>query len=231
MIELKNVTKKYGKQFALKDASLSLSPGKIYGMTGPNGSGKSTLLKLIAGLVYPDSGTVSVGNDPAARSMSKSIAYLTELDMFYEPFYVKDAVYFYESQFADFQLDQAFDLLKEMKIDGEQKISKLSKGNRGRLKLALTLARNAPVVLLDEPLSGLDPLVRESIVKGLISYLDLEKQTVIIATHEINEIEQILDEVIVVLNGRIEEKRNVEELREEFGVSLLQWFKTFLKDK
>ncbi|MFN2746811.1 ABC transporter ATP-binding protein [Bacillus sp. z60-18] len=230
-IELKNVTKKYGRDYALKDANLSLTPGKIYGLAGPNGSGKSTLLKLITGLSFPNSGAVYIDGQPAARNMTKHIAYLTELDMFYDPFRVKDMIHFYASQFADFQADKAFELLKEMKLDPDKKISRLSKGNRGRLKLVLTLARDASVVLLDEPLSGLDPLVRESIVKSLLTYLDLEKQTVIIATHEIKEIEQILDEVIVVLNGRIEEKKDVEELREESGMSLLTWFKELILEK
>lgn len=205
-IELKNVTKKFGKEYALKEADLSLSPGKIYGLTGPNGSGKSTILKLITGLSFPDSGSVLIGGRPAARKETKNIAYLTELDMFYDPFRVKDMIHFYETQFSDFRINKAWDLLKDMKIDGE-KIGKLSKGNRGRLKLALTLARDAAVVLLDEPFSGLDPMVRESIVKSLLTYLELDKQTIVIATHEIHEIEQILDEVVVVLNGRIEEKR------------------------
>ncbi|MCY8405576.1 ABC transporter ATP-binding protein [Bacillus sonorensis] len=230
-IELKNVTKKYGTGYALKGADLSLSPGKIYGLAGPNGSGKSTILKLITGLSFPDSGTVLIDGKPAARNLTGSIAYLTELDMFYDPFRVKDMIDFYGSQFADFQRDKAFYLLQEMKIDEDKIIGKLSKGNRGRLKLVLTLARDAPVLLLDESLSGLDPMVRESIVKSLLTYLELEKQTVIIATHEIQEIEQILDEVIVVFNGRIEEKKDVEELREESGLSLLQWLKQFIEEK
>ncbi|MCY8542505.1 ABC transporter ATP-binding protein [Bacillus haynesii] len=230
-IELKNVTKKFGKEYALKEADLSLSPGKIYGLTGPNGSGKSTILKLITGLSFPDSGTVLIGGRPAARKEMKNIAYLTELDMFYDPFRVKDMIHFYETQFSDFRINKAWDLLKDMKIDGDKKIGKLSKGNRGRLKLALTLARDAAVMLLDEPFSGLDPMVRESIVKSLLTYLELDKQTIVIATHEIHEIEQILDEVIVVLNGRIEEKKDVEQLREESGMSLLEWLKRFIEEK
>lgn len=230
-IELKNVTKKFGKEYALKEADLSLSPGKIYGLTGPNGSGKSTILKLITGLSFPDSGSVLIGGRPAARKEMKNIAYLTELDMFYDPFRVKDMIHFYETQFSDFCINKAWDLLKDMKIDRDKKIGKLSKGNRGRLKLALTLARDAAVVLLDEPFSGLDPMVRESIVKSLLTYLELDKQTIVIATHEIHEIEQILDEVVVVLNGRIEEKKDVERLREESGMSLLEWLKRFIEEK
>ncbi|MFV5337773.1 ATP-binding cassette domain-containing protein, partial [Bacillus paralicheniformis] len=187
--------------------------------------------KLITGLSFPDSGSVLIGGRPAARKETKNIAYLTELDMFYDPFRVKDMIHFYETQFSDFRINKAWDLLKDMKIDGDKKIGKLSKGNRGRLKLALTLARDAAVVLLDEPFSGLDPMVRESIVKSLLTYLELDKQTIVIATHEIHEIEQILDEVVVVLNGRIEEKKDVEQLREESGMSLLEWLKRFIEEK
>jgi len=113
-----------------------------------------------------------------------------------------------------------------MKIDPTKKIKQLSKGNRGRLKLVLTLARKAPVLLLDEPFSGLDPMVRESIVKSLISYINFDKQTVIIATHEIDVIEPLLDEVVVILQGNIIKQKNVEDLREKEGLSVLQWFKS-----
>ncbi|AGN35442.1 hypothetical protein BLMD_05170 [Bacillus paralicheniformis] len=174
--------------------------------------------------------SISLKADSARKEM-KNIAYLTELDMFYDPFRVKDMIHFYETQFSDFRINKAWDLLKDMKIDRDKKIGKLSKGNRGRLKLALTLARDAAVVLLDEPFSGLDPMVRESIVKSLLTYLELDKQTIVIATHEIHEIEQILDEVVVVLNGRIEEKKDVEQLREESGMSLLEWLKRFIEEK
>lgn len=177
-----------------------------------------------------DSGAFLSKADSARKEM-KNIAYLTELDMFYDPFRVKDMIHFYETQFSDFRINKAWDLLKDMKIDRDKKIGKLSKGNRGRLKLALTLARDAAVVLLDEPFSGLDPMVRESIVKSLLTYLELDKQTIVIATHEIHEIEQILDEVVVVLNGRIEEKKDVEQLREESGMSLLEWLKRFIEEK
>jgi len=225
MIQLQNVTKKYGNEFALKDVSLTLEKGKIYGLVGPNGSGKSTTLRMIAGLVYPTSGVVTVNGKIVDRKIANEVAYLSELDINYQSFSAQNFIDFYATQFADFNIQKAEELLSFMKLDRHKKWKKLSKGNRGRLKLVLALARETSVLLLDEPLSGLDPMVRESIVKGLLSFIDFEKQVVVIATHEINEIESLFDEVIAIQDGAIVEKVNVEELREEQGLSVLEWMK------
>lgn len=230
-IELNGVVKKYGAEKALDNVTLYFEPGKIYGLLGPNGSGKSTTLKLITGLVYPNSGTVTVLQEKVTRRISKKVAYLTELDMFYDSFTTGKMIEFYDSQFPDFDRDKAFHLLKEMELPENKKIKQLSKGNRGRLKLVLTLARDVPVVLLDEPFSGLDPMVRDSIVTSLLTYINFEKQTVIIATHEIDEIEQIMDEVIAIYNGDIIGRQNVEAIREEQGLSVLEWFKSIMRNK
>lgn len=229
-VQLNGVTKKYGNEFALKNVSFTFTKGKIYGLLGPNGGGKSTTLKLITGLVYPTNGTVTVSNEKVTRKISDKVAYLTELDMFYDSFTIKQMVDFYHSQFPDFSLEKAHQLLQDMQLEGNKKIRKLSKGNRGRLKLVLTLARNAPVILLDEPFSGLDALVRDSIVKSLLTYINFEEQIVIIATHEIDEIEPLLDEVIAVYQGHYIDHQNVETLREEQGLSVLQWFKTTIQN-
>lgn len=225
MIEFLQVTKKYGREYGLNNVSLMLEKGKIYGLLGPNGSGKSTTLKLIAGLVHPSSGKVLVNGKEANRKIAGDVAYLTELDHFYPSFTVRDMIDFYASQFPDFSIVRADELLQFMKLESNKKIKKLSKGNRGRLKLVLALARETSVLLLDEPFSGLDPMVRESIVKGLLSYIDFEKQTVVIATHEINEMEPLLDEVLAIYNGKVIGRHNVEELRETEGLSIIEWMK------
>ncbi|MCY7784058.1 MULTISPECIES: ABC transporter ATP-binding protein [unclassified Bacillus (in: firmicutes)] len=225
-ITLEHVSKKYGRQTAVNDVSITLSSGRIYGLVGPNGSGKSTTLKMMAGLLFPTSGFVRADEKPVTRDMVLQTAYLTELDMFYPHFTVKDMVNFYQSQFPDFQTEQAYKLLNEMQLDPGKKIKKLSKGNRGRLKIVLALARRASVILLDEPFSGLDPMVRDSIVNSLVSYIDFEQQIVVIATHEIDEIETLLDEVIILANGEKVAQRDVEDIREQEGMSVLQWFKS-----
>lgn len=230
MITFEHVSKKFGREEALKDVSFSLEKGKIYGILGPNGSGKSTTLKMIAGLVFPTGGKVTVNGKKADRRIASEVSYLSELDSFYPTFTVKDAVKFAASQFSDFDRDKAEELLVFMKLEPKKRLRQLSKGNRGRLKLVLSLARNAPILLLDEPFSGLDPMVRESIVKGLLSYIDFEKQTVVIATHEIDEIEMLLDDVILIKDGEIRAMENVENLREMEGLSVLDWMKDTFKE-
>ncbi|MCA1056264.1 ABC transporter ATP-binding protein [Rossellomorea aquimaris] len=225
MIRFQEVTKKYGQEAALEKASITFEKGRIYGILGPNGSGKSTTLKMIAGLVLPTSGEVIVNGSEVNRKIANKVAYLTELDMFYDAFTVDGMIRFYASQFRDFDMDKANELLAFMQLDADKKIKHLSKGNRGRLKLILALSRNTEVLLLDEPFSGLDPMVRDSIVKSLISFIEFGNQTVIIATHEIDEIEAILDEAYIIHNGRIEGHCEVEKLREEEGLSVLQWLK------
>lgn len=225
-IKLEHVSKKYGRHTAVDDVSITLSSGRIYGLIGPNGSGKSTTLKMMAGLLFPTSGFVKVDEEQVTREMVRQTAYLTELDMFYPHFTVKDMVNFYQSQFPDFHTEQVYKLLNEMQLNPEKKIKKLSKGNRGRLKIVLALARRADVILLDEPFSGLDPMVRDSIVNSLVSYIDFEQQIVVIATHEIDEIETLLDEVIILANGEKVAQREVEDIREQEGMSVLQWFKS-----
>ncbi|MFE4350619.1 ABC transporter ATP-binding protein [Peribacillus butanolivorans] len=225
IIELREITKKYGSVVALDNVSLTFEVGKIYGVLGANGSGKSTLLKLIAGLAKPDHGVVTVEGVAVSRRIASAVSYLTEIDFFYPNFTVGQYIDFHASQFADFNRDKAIEMLAFMKLDVRKKVRSLSKGNRGRLKLVLALSRDAPVVLLDEPFSGLDVMVRESIVRSLLSYIDFEKQTVIITTHEIEEIEKILDEVILIKDGQIMAKENVEDLRESSGKSVVGWLK------
>ncbi|WP_017473579.1 ABC transporter ATP-binding protein [Amphibacillus jilinensis] len=229
-IELNGVSKKYGRDYALNDVNLSLQKGKIYGLLGPNGSGKSTTLKMMAGLVFPNRGEITLHNEKVTRRTAEQVAYLTELDMFYDNFSVAETINYVASQFESFDIRKAEQLLAELKLDPTKKVKQLSKGNRGRLKLVTALARDTDVVLLDEPFSGLDPMVREVTVKSLLRYVDLEQQVIVIATHEINEIESLLDEVIALYYGDIIGQENVEALREEQGLSVLEWFKTIVQE-
>lgn len=228
-LQLNNVTKNYGKEFALKDVSLTLEKGKIYGLVGPNGSGKSTTLKMMTGLSFPNKGTITLNGTPITRKTAADVAYLTELDMFYETFTVQETVEYVASQFTNFNLKKAQKLLIDLKLDPTKKVKTLSKGNRGRLKLVTALARETEAILLDEPFSGLDPMVREATVKSLLQYVDLDQQILVIATHEINEIEPLLDEVIVLHYGDIIGQENVETLRDEQGLSILNWFKEIVR--
>ncbi|AOZ94037.1 ABC transporter ATP-binding protein [Paenibacillus crassostreae] len=229
MIQLTNVTKKFVQQTAVKNISLTLPIGKIFGIVGENGSGKSTLLKLIAGLTLPTSGSVTVNGMTANRKISKIVSYLSEQDSFYSIFTVREAMGFQASQFPDFNIAKAEAIMKFMQLDPNKKIKDLSKGNRGRLKIVFSLARESPYILMDEPLSGLDPMVRKSIVKGMISFVDLESQTLIMTSHEITEIESILDSFIAIKDGSLITMSDVAELHESEGLGIKDWMeKTYV---
>ncbi len=225
IVEFSNVTKIYRRQVALKNVSFSLPRGKIIALVGPNGSGKSTILKLISGLAYPNRGSVTINGKKANRRNAGEIAYLSELDVFYPFFTVDETIQFNAGLFDDFDAQKAGEILRFMQLEPGMKVKNLSKGNRGRLKILLALSRGAPLILLDEPLSGLDPIVRETIVKSMISYIDLEKQTVIMSTHEVSEAEPILDIVVAIWDGQIRGVEEVENIREQYGLNLVEWMK------
>ncbi|MDP5273898.1 ABC transporter ATP-binding protein [Chengkuizengella axinellae] len=225
MITFENVSKTYITQKALKDINIELPKGKIIGIIGENGSGKSTMLKLIAGLIRPTKGFVKVNDIQTNRRVSEIVTYLSELDAYYAMYTVKQTMDFFATQYKDFDLEKANQIMKFMKLEPSQKVKNLSKGNRGRLKIVLSLARDVPYIILDEPFSGLDPMVRESVVKGLLSYIDLEKQTVIITTHEIQEVEALLDMIVVIRNGQIIDTKSVEKLHEQEQMSVVEWLK------
>lgn len=226
MIKVNNVTKKYILHPAVKTVNVTINRGKIIGIIGENGSGKTTLLKLLAGLLQPSSGSVTVDSKKVNRKISKKLAYLTDMDYYYPYFTVIELVNYYESQFLDFDKKKALEIVSFMKLDHDQKIKYLSKGNRNRLKIAVTLGRNAPYIILDEPFSGLDPMVRKAIINSIIKFVNLEEQTVIMATHEVNEVEPILDEVLLMENGKVIAHESVDSIREEHSMDVANWMES-----
>ncbi|WP_283153663.1 ATP-binding cassette domain-containing protein [Guptibacillus hwajinpoensis] len=231
MITFENVSKRYLRKQALSDVNVRIPEGKIIGLVGSNGSGKSTFMKIIAGLVVPSEGKVMLNEEHVSRRSANKVAYLSELDAYYSFFTVKETIRFFASQFSDFNLEKAHDIVKFMEVDQDQKVKHLSKGNRGRLKIALTFARDVPIILMDEPLSGLDPMVRDSIVKSLLSFIDLEKQTVIITTHEVTEIEPLLETVIAIRNGKVLALEDVETIRERDRMRIVEWLKKLYQEE
>lgn len=223
-----NVTKKYMAQAAVKNISFDLPQGKIIALVGPNGSGKSTILKLIAGLAHPSQGSVTVNGKPANRRIADEVAFLSEKDVLYPFFTVQETIRYNAGVFADFDMKKAEEILSFMGLEPDKKVRHLSKGNLGRLKITLALSRRAPLVLMDEPLAGLDPLARDAIIKSMISYLDLQEQTLFISTHEVSEVEPVLDMVMSLHYGEIKGFEEVENIREKFGLSLLDWMKETL---
>ncbi|WP_199170397.1 ABC transporter ATP-binding protein [Sporosarcina sp. P26b] len=223
MIELQIVSKRYGAKRALDGVSLTLPKGRIIGLVGENGSGKTTLLKIVAGLLTPTTGLAVFDNNKITRRVASSVAYMPDGDLFFPEFNVKQLFDFYNSQFRDFNRKKAEEIAEFLSIPLDAKISTLSKGNRGRVKIAATLGRNASYYLLDEPFSGLDPMVREDIARGLIRFTDTEWQTVLLSTHEIKEVEPLLDEMIVMKEGQLLAHKEIDEIREIYGMDATTW--------
>lgn len=229
MLQLSNVSFRYMKKTILQDVSYSLPIGQIIGLVGENGSGKSTLLKVLAGLLLPSSGEVLLNGNPVTRRSANQIAYLPDTDLFYD-FYTGEQLFqYYASQFEDFSYDKACIVAEFLQVDKKMRLSQLSKGNRGRMKMAATLGREVPFYLMDEPFAGLDPIVREQLIKGLIQFTDMEHQTILLSTHELYEVEPILDQIILLQNGSIIAHEELERIRDLTNKDAVQWMKAYYK--
>ncbi|KOS64268.1 ABC transporter ATP-binding protein [Lysinibacillus agricola] len=229
MLQLSNVSFRYMKKPILQDVSYSFPVGQIIGLVGENGSGKSTLLKVLAGLLRPSNGEVLLNGTPVTRRSADKMAYLPDIDLFFD-FYTGEQLFqHYASQFEDFSYDKACIVAEFLQVDKNTKLRQLSKGNRGRMKMAATLGREVPFYLMDEPFSGLDPIVREQLIKGLIQFTDIDNQTILLSTHELYEVEPILDQIILLQEGSIIAHEEVETIRDVSNKDAVQWMKTYYK--
>jgi len=204
--------------------NLQIEPGKIVGLLGPNGAGKSTLLKICAGLTHPTAGRVHVLGRDVSTATKALTAFVPENDTFYSWMTARQAVAFESSMFSDMDVSDAMDLLRELRLDPDNKVTSLSKGQRGRLKLALAMSRRAGLVLMDEPLAGIDPPSRAAILEAIASRYRAGEQTIIISTHEVLESEKLFEDVVFLSDGQIALAGNADELRAERGKSLNEIF-------
>lgn len=221
----------YGRKTVLERITFKIPHGQIIGLIGENGSGKSTLLKLLAGILTPTSGKVTLNEEKITRRMASKIAYQPDIDLFYEKLTGNQVFELYASQFEDFSIEKANEIAAFLEVPTNIKLGKLSKGNRGRIKLATFIARDAEIYLFDEPFAGLDPLARESLMKAIIRFINTEHCSVILSTHEVNEVEPILDQVILLKDGHIRAMDNLEKIRDERGENAVQWMKNIYREK
>lgn len=216
-MNLQNVSYKYKFKKILNDISFTIPQGQMIGVIGENGSGKSTLLRLMAGILTPTEGSITFLGKTVNRRMANVISYQPDIDMFYEDYKGKDLFQFFAEQFDDFSIEKAKEIASFLNAELDVKLKNLSKGNRAKVKITSALARNAKLYLFDEPLSGLDPLARQELMKALIRFIDLEKSSVVLSTHEVNEIEPMLDQVILLKNGKLHAMEQLETIRDVHG--------------
>ncbi|MFR7854264.1 MAG: ABC transporter ATP-binding protein [Acutalibacteraceae bacterium] len=224
VVRCQGLTKKYGGLIALNSVDLSIESGKIIGLLGPNGSGKTTLIKIINGLLTPTSGTVTIDGDLPGIATKAKISYLPDNNYLNSWMTVGQIVDMFRDFYDDFRPQLAYEMLAKLGITPEVRLKTLSKGNKEKVSLILVMSRNARLYVLDEPIAGVDPATRDYIISTIINNYNPEA-SVLISTHLISDIEQVLDEVIFINNGRIMLKRSVDDIRAENGKSVDELFR------
>ena len=224
ILELKNVTKRYKNVTALDEVCLSIEQGKTIGLLGPNGSGKTTLIKIITGMLKRYRGVLYYEGKRWSYHAKEYISYLPDVFVFDRELNIKQLVRYYEDMFEDFNTQKFYALLSKFKIENRSRFDKLSKGNKEKLQLAFVLARDALIYIFDEPIGGVDPAVREIILETIMTYKQTNA-TVILATHQIHDIENLFDEVVFLKQGKIVLHENTKTLIAKQGKSLVDCFK------
>jgi ABC-2 type transport system ATP-binding protein len=224
LLEIKNATKSFDGKKIIDGVSLTVTRGKIVGLLGKNGSGKSTLIKLINDLLTLDDGEILVNGEKIGVNSKAVISYLPERSYLDVSKKVSEIFDYFEDFYKDFDRDKAESLVKELELSLDMKISKMSKGMREKISLALVMSRRAELYILDEPLGGVDPVTRDRILKTILSNFG-ENSSLIITTHLISDVEKILDEVIFIDKGKIVLQGDADKLREEENASINDIFR------
>ncbi len=225
MIEIENLKKKYMTVTAVEDITLNIEPGRIYALLGPNGSGKTTLMKMIAGLTRQTSGTILYEGRPIGTESKKHIAYMPTESCFYPYMNCRDIGKYYQDFFEDFSMDKYMGLLEELELDEKQKANKMSSGMLAKLKIAVTLARNSRLIMLDEPLNGIDIIARDKIVK-LITDSAHGERSFILSSHLVDELEKIIDYAVFIKKGVIVRQGDAQTLRDESRMTIVDIYKS-----
>lgn len=224
ILKIEKLTKKYFNKVALNEVSITFNKEKIYGLLGPNGSGKTTLMKVIAGLHKQTSGDVWVNGEPLSYKTKKDVVFMPTEDFLYPWMKIKTLVKYFSDMYSDFDSKKANDLIERLEIDKNSKVSELSTGLKGRLKVALAISRNTPIYMFDEPLNGLDVISRDFVLKLICETSD-EDKIIIISSHLVSELEPFLDNVILLKNGIVELQEDAEEIRYKKGKSIEALYK------
>ena len=219
MITSKQLTRKFGSKTAVNAVDLELEPGHVYAMLGPNGSGKTTWMKMAAGLMKPTSGEILFNGAPVGIESRRHVAYMSTEPYFYAWMSVKDVGKYYQDFFEDFSPAKYEELLRYMELEPGMKTRTLSSGMMAKLKIAVTMARNAQVYMLDEPFNGIDLLARDEIRKCILQEATPNK-LLILSSHLVEEMEAVADRAVFIKNGNLVEVRDLEEMRETDNVSM-----------
>ncbi len=224
LLQIKNLTKIYGNTKALRGLNLNVEEGKILGLLGPNGSGKTTLIKILAGILTIDDGFVLIDNKSIGVQTKAIVSYLPDKNFLCEWMTVDAMLKYSKDFFPDFRLERAEEMVKMLGINPKSRIKTLSKGTKEKVSLIIAMSRDAKLYLLDEPIAGVDPAARDYVIKTIMNNYS-PKSTVIISTHLISDVEQILSDFVFIHNGQIVMEGNVDEIRNKEQKSIDQLFR------
>ncbi len=224
VLQTSSLVKDYGGKIALAGVSLSLEGGRIIGLLGSNGSGKTTLLKLIAGILTPTAGSVSVCGLPVGVETKKIVSFLPERTYLNDWMKISQMLEYFADFYEDFEIERAKKMLLSLGVDENAKLRTLSKGTREKVQLVLVMSRRAKLYLLDEPIAGVDPVAREFILDTILSNRNPDS-TILISTHLISDVEKVLDDVLFIRNGKILLQNSVETIRTEQGKTIDEYFR------
>ena len=219
VLRCENISKRFGAKSALENVSLSIESGKIIGLLGPNGAGKTTLIKLINGLLTPTDGTILVDGEKVGVKTKAKVSYLPDVNFLYHWMNAEQIVSLFQDFFTDFRADLAYEMLERLGISKKDPLKTLSKGNKEKMALILVMSRNASLYVLDEPIAGVDPAARDYIISTIINNYNPDS-AVLISTHLISDIEDVLDEVIFLKNGQVVLHQSVDDIREQHQKSV-----------
>lgn len=224
MLECRGLTKKYKDLTALDHIDLCLESGRIVGLLGPNGSGKTTLIKLSARLIQPTSGEILIMGEKPGRQSKAILSYLPDREFLPDWMNTRQLLEFYKDFYTDFRIDLAREMLNALDITDKMDLRKMSKGTKEKVRLVLTMSREAKIYLLDEPIAGVDPAARDFILRTILQNY-AKDALVLISTHLIADVESVLDEVVFIRKGEILLHRRADELRAETGTSVDAYFR------
>ncbi|EGT3956466.1 ABC transporter ATP-binding protein [Clostridioides difficile] len=238
MIEIKNVSKTYKRMQglkirkieALKNVSFNIEKGKITALLGINGVGKSTMLKAIAGLINIDSGEIRIDGEKINEKVYNKLSFVPDVQSHFSNTTIKETFEFMEIFYSKWNKEKSKEMMDIFKLDEDEIIDNLSKGNIARVKLILGFCQDPEYILLDEPFTGIDLFKREEFIGVIAQYME-ENQAIIITTHEIVEIESLVDEVVILDEGQVITSFNAEELREREGKSILDKMREVYKNE
>ena len=219
ILEVKNLSKFFGGKKVLNDVSFSLESGHVAGLMGPNGAGKTTLMKTVMKIIKPQDGKVTVCGNDTVEAIHRCTAFMPDRNQLFGWMRVRDAIRYYADMFTDFDPKRADDLCRILELDQSDAIRSLSKGTILRVQIMLTFSRNSRLFLLDEPIGWFDPLAKHNILKTILAGIN-EESTVLISTHQVKDVETILDDVLFLNKGSLILNDTAENIRQEHGQSI-----------